>query len=79
MTKENKPPVERTSAMLRRSQRIELAHPLEGFFGVTPVTVVELSDGGATIEHAEPLAIRAREPMRIAARQEIAVTGVVRH
>lgn len=65
--------------MARRSQRIALAQPLRATFGAASVTVTEMSDRGATIEHAQPLAIGTRDRMVIQARPTVEVTGVVRH
>jgi hypothetical protein len=63
----------------RRSQRIELSEPLRGTFGATPVTVIELSDDGAGIEHTAPLLVTSVDRLRIEAATPFTVDAVVRH
>lgn len=63
----------------RRSQRIELSEPLSAVYGVHPVKLIELSEDGAAIEHAYPLAISSTERLRVESPQKFEVTAIVRH
>lgn len=63
----------------RRSQRIELAEPLQGSFGMTTVTVVELSESGAAIEHRGFIAIRTAERLRVEARPPFEISASIVH
>ena len=71
--------VESPSRMNRKSQRIELSEPFQATFGETAVTVVDLAEEGAAIEHTEPLAVNSFGILRVQSRPPFEVKAMIRH
>jgi hypothetical protein len=68
-----------SSRMNRKSQRIELNEPFQATFGETEVTIIDLAEEGAAIEHVTALAVNGIATLRVRSNPPFEVKATVRH
>lgn len=71
--------VESLTRANRKSQRIQLNEPFEASFGEMQVSVIDLAEEGAAIEHAVPLAVKSVAVLRVLSHPPFEVRAMVRH